>query len=151
MSMLDRLKIQAKRLKRTSRSFSITLKDVRSNRSGKSTSRSNHNKEKNEALVNPALDLVHPSRVSKAAGRKAPYRQRQSKTLAERGDRQNLDSNTITTPLLFAKVASRESNRLSNNEKRSSALEVNSDVNLGKDEHSPSTISRKSDRISKQK
>lgn len=149
--MLDRLEIQAKRLKRTSRSFSITLKDVRSNRFGKSTSRSNHNKEKNGALANSALGPVHSLRVSKAAGRKALHRQRQSKTLAERGNKQNLDSNTITTPLLFAKVASRRSNRLSNNEKRFGALEVSSDVNLDKDEHSPPIISRKSDRISKQK
>ncbi len=149
VSMSDRLEVQAKRLKRTSRSFPTTLKDVRSNRSGKSAPRSNHDKEKNGALANPALGPVHPSRVSKTAGRKAPHRQRHSKTLAERDDRQNPD--TITEPLLSAKVAPRRSNRLSNNEKRSVALEVSSDVNLGKDEHSSPTIPRKSDRISKQK
>lgn len=69
----------------------------------------------------------------------------------ERNNRQNLDSNTITTPLLFAKVASRGSNQLFDNKKRFGALEVNLDVNLNKDEYSSSTISRKSDRISKSK
>jgi hypothetical protein len=107
--MLDCLENQVKRLKRTSRLFRITLKDVRRKRFGKLALRNNHNREKNEALANSALGLVYSSRVSKVAGRKAPYWQRQFKTLAKRVDKQNLGSNTMTAPLLPAKVASRRS------------------------------------------
>jgi len=71
--MLNCLEIQTKRLKKISKLFSITLKNVKSNRFNKLISRNNYNKEKNKTLVNFALNLVYLLRVSKVAKRKALY------------------------------------------------------------------------------
>ncbi|CAF9940053.1 MAG: hypothetical protein HETSPECPRED_002148 [Heterodermia speciosa] len=151
MSASDPLEDQAKLPKRTSRSGQAKLKDLRSKRSGKSALRSNHPKKKSRASTNSTLGPSHPSRVSKAAGRKAPRRQRQSKTLAEHGDGQNQGPNTTISPLLSANVALRRSNRLSNNEKRPGALEASPTVDLGKSARSLPAIPRRSGQISKQK
>lgn len=124
VSTTNYLDDQAKLPKRASRSGQTTLKDLRSNQSNKSTLRSNHDKKRNRASANSALDPLHPSRVSNTAGRKAPRRRRQSNNLAEHGDGQNQGPNTTTSPLLPANVAPRRSSRLSNNEKRSGALEA---------------------------
>ena len=151
MSMSDHLEDQAKLPKRASRSGQTTLDDLKSNRSEKSASRSNHDKKKIRASANSTLGPIHPSRVSKAAGRKAPRRQRQSMTLAEHSDDQNQGPDTTISPLLLANVAPRRSSRLSNNDKRSGALEANLAMDLGKSERSLPIVLRRSDRLSKQK
>ena len=86
MSTYDRLKGQAKLPKRSSRSGQ--LKGLRSDRSGRSTLRSNPKPDKNKkrASANSALSPIHSSKISKAAGRKTPRPRRQSKNPAERDD-----------------------------------------------------------------
>jgi len=151
MSLSDHLEDQPKLPNRASRSGQTTLKDLRPNRSDKSAPRSNQDKKKNRASADSPLGPIHPSRVSKAAGRKAPRRRRQSKILAEHGDGQDQAPNTTISPLLPANVALRRSSRLSNNEKRSGALEASLAVDLGNSTPSPPIVLRRSDRLSKQK
>lgn len=151
MSMSDHLEDQAKLQKRVSRSGQITLNDLESNPSDKSAPRSNPDKKKNRASADSTLGPIHTSRVSKAAGRKAPRRRRQSKILAEHGDGQDQGPNTTISPLLPANVALRRSSRLSNNERRSGALEASSAVDLGNSTRSPPIVLRRSDRLFKQK
>lgn len=93
---------------------------------------------------------VRWSWVSKATEKKAPRCRRQSEDLAEHGYGQNQGPNTTISPLLLANIALRRSSRLSNNGKRSGALEANLSVNLGQSARPP-IIPRRSDRISKQK
>ena len=117
MSTSGHLEDQAKLPKRASRSGQTKLKDLRSNRSDKSALRSNHNKKKNRHSANSALDPIHSSKVSKAAGRKTPRHRRPSKIPAERDDGQNQGLNiTISIPPP-ANVAPRRSRRLSTNQK----------------------------------
>ena len=153
MSTSDRLEDQAKLPKKASRSGQTTPKDLRSNRSDKSAPWSNHGKKKKHASANSALGPIHPSRVSKTAGMKAPRRRRQSKILAEHGGDQNQGLRTTISSVLPVNVAPRRSSRLSNNESRSGALEASLAVGLGKSVQPPPTniIMRRSDRISKQK
>ena len=145
VSMSDHLEDQAKLPKRASRSGQSTLNDLNSNRSEKSAPRSDPDKKKNRAST---LGPIHPSRVSKAAGRKAPA---PSTTIAELGDGQDQGPDTTISPLLPANVALRRSSRLSNNDKRSGALEASLAVDLGNSTHSPPIVLRRSDRLSKQK
>ncbi len=151
VSTSNHLEGQAKLPKRASRSGRTTPKNHRSNRSEKSAPPSDHDKKKNGATTNSALDPIHPSRVSKTAGRKAPRRRRQSKILAEHGNGQNQGPHTTVSPLLPANVAPRRSSQLSSNKKRPGVLEASPDVDLDKSARSSPTILRRSDRISKQK
>ena len=153
MSKSDRREDQAKLPKRTSRSGQTTLKDIRSNRSNKSAPRSNHNNEKNRPSANSALGPIHSSKVSKAAGRKAPCPGRQSKIPAKHDNGQNQDPHTTISPYLPANVAPRRSSRLRNNQKKSGALEANLAADLGRSVQTPTTniIMRRSDQISQQK
>lgn len=151
MSAADPLKDQAKLPKRTSRSGQTTLDDLKSNPFKTSPPRGNPEKKMNRASANSTLRPIHPSRVSKAAEGKAPRRRRQSKILAEHGDGQDRGPNTTISPLLPANVALRRSSRLSNNEKRSGALEASLAVDLGHSTRSPPIVMRRSDRLSKQK
>lgn len=113
--------------------------------------RSNREKKKNRASANSTLGPLHSSRVSKAAGSKAPRCRRQSQTCTEHGNGQNQGPNTTISPTLPANIALRRSNRLSDNEKRSSALEAGPALDLGKSADSPPIIARRSDRIFKQR
>ncbi len=151
MSMSDHLEDQAKLQKRASRSGQSTLNDLKSNLSDKSAPRSNPDKKKSRASADSTLGPTHTSRVSKAAGRKAPRRRRQSNILAGHNDGQDQGPNTTISPLLPANVALRRSSRLSNNEKRSGALEANLAVDLGNSTPSPPPVLRRSDRLFKQK
>ncbi|KAL9036726.1 MAG: hypothetical protein Q9180_004130 [Flavoplaca navasiana] len=136
VSASNHLEDQAKPWKRASESGQTTL---RCNRSDKSLPRSNHGKKNIRASVNSALDPIHPSRILKVNGRKAPRLRRQSKILTEHDIGQTQAPGiTTTSPLLPANITPRRSSRLSNIEKRSGA-------------RSPPTILRRSDRISKQK
>jgi len=108
--------------------------------------RSNREKKKNRASVNSILGPLHSSRVSKAAGSKAPRCRRQSQTCTEHGDGQNQDPNTTISPTLPANIALRRSNRLSDNEKRSGALEAGPALDLGKSADPPPIIACRSDR-----
>ena len=155
MSTSDRLEDQAKLPKRASRSDQITLKDLRSKRSGRSTLRSNQepDKDKKRASANSALGPIHSSKVLKAAGRKTPRPRRPSKIPAERDDVQNQGLNITRSPPPPANVAPRRSRRLCTNQKRSGALEADLAAELGRNAQPQPTeiILRRSDRISKQK
>ena len=97
MSTFDRLEDQSKLPKRSSRSGQTRLKDLRSNRSGRSTLRSNQKPDKNKkrASTNSALGPTHSSKVLKAAGRKTLRPRRESKIPADDGQNQGLN---MTTP-----------------------------------------------------
>lgn len=151
VSTSDPLEDRAKLQKRTSRSGQTTLNGFKSNRSETSAPRSNLGRKKNRASADSTLGPIHPSRVSKAAGREALGRRRQSKALAEHGDGQNSGANITISPLFPANVALRRSSRLSNNGKRSSALKGGPTVDLGNSTHSPPIVLRRSDRLSNQK
>ena len=153
MSTSDRPEDQAKLPKRASRSGQTTLKDLRSNRSNKSAPRSNHNNEKNRPSANSALGPIHSSKVSKAAGRKAPCPRKQSKIPTEHDNGQNQGPHTTISPSLPANVAPRRSSRLRNNQKKSGALEANLAADLGRSVPTPTTniIMRRSNQISQQK
>jgi len=154
VSTSDPLEDQAMPPKRASSSSQIMLKGLRSDRSSRSTMRNNQQSDKNKkhTSANSALGPIHSSRVSKAAGRKAPRPRRQPKILAKHGDGQNRGPNT-TSPLLPANVAPRRSSRLSNKPQRSGALEAGLATNLGRSVQAQPTdvILRRSDRISYQK
>lgn len=141
--------------KRASKSSQTTLKDLRSNRSSRSTLRGNQQSDQNKkhASANPALGPIHSSKVSKAAGRKALRPRRPSKIPAERDDGQNQGCNIIISPPPPANVAPRRSRRLSTNQKRSDAFEADLAVELGRNVKPQPTevMLRRSDRISKQK
>ena len=145
----DHLEAQAIIPKRTSRSGQNTLKDLRSSLRG------NHQQDQNKkhASANSALGPIHSSKVSKAAGRKAPRPGRQSKIPAERGDGQNQGPNTMISPPPPANVAPRRSSRLSSNQKRSDTLEADLAAGLARSaQPRPADVMlRRSDRISKQK
>ena len=152
-STSDRLEDQAKLPKRAWRSGHTTLKDLRSNRSDRSAPRSNHNNEKNPPSANSTLGPIHSSKVSKAVRRKTPRRRRPSKISTDRDDGQNQGLNTTISPPPPANVAPRRSHRLSADQKRSHALEVNLAAELGSNAKPQPTkvILRRSDRISKPK
>ncbi len=153
VSTSDHLEGQAIKPKRSPRSGQ--LKGLRSDRSGRSTLRSNQNPDKNKkrASAKSALGPIHSSKVSKAAGRKIPHPRRQSKSPAERNDGQNQGLNITISPPPPANVAPRRSRRLTTNQKRSGALETDLAADLGRNAQPESTqvILRRSDRISKQK
>ena len=153
VSTSDHLETQAITPKRSSRSGQ--LKGLRSDRSGRSTLRSNPKPDKNKerALASSALGPIHSSKVSKAAGRKAPCPRRQSKIPAEHDNGQNQSPHTTMSPSLPASVAPRRSSRLGNNQKKSGALEANLAADLGRSVQTPTTniIMRRSDQISQQK
>ena len=155
MSTSDRPEDQAKLPKRASRSGQTTLKDLRSNRSGRSTPLSKQKPEKNKkrASADSALGPIHSSKVSKAAGRKILHPQRQSESLAEREDVQNQGLNITRSPPSPANVAPRRSRRLSINQKRSGALVADLTAELGRNAQPQPTeiMLRRSDRILKQK
>ena len=155
ISASDRPEDQAKLPKRASRSGHTTLKDLRSNRSPKSTMRSEQKTEKTKkrALVNSALGPIHSSKVLKAAGMKSPHPQRQSESLAERDEVQNQGLKITRSPPPPANTASRRSRRLSTNRKRFDTLEAGLAAELGRNGQPQPTeaILRRSDRISKQK
>ena len=146
---------QAIPMKRASKSSQTTLKDLRSNQSSRSILQSNQRPEqkKNHPSANPALGPIHSSKVSKAAGRKAPRPRRQSTIPAEHDNGQNQGLDTTILPVLPVNVTPRRSSRLSNNESRSGALEASLAADLGKSVQPPPTniIMRRSDRISKQR
>ena len=150
-STSDRQEGQDKQPRRSSSLGQSTIKDLRPKRYNKSTRQSNQDKNKNQASADRALGQVHPSRVSKAAGKKGPRRQRQSKTSTEHNDSQNQDPDTTISHLLSANAVLRRSRRLSNNEKRSGALDASPAVNLSNSIGSSPIVLRRSDRISKQK
>ena len=147
------LEAQAITPKRSSRSGQ--LKGLRSDRSGRSTMGSNLKPDKNKkrALASSTLGPIHSSKVSKAAGRKAPCPRRQSKIPAEHDNGQNQGPHTTISPSLPANVAPRRSSRLGNNQKKSGALEANLAADLGRSVQPPTTniIMRRSDQISQQK
>ena len=153
VSTSDHLETQAITPKRSSRLGQ--LKGLRSDRSGRSTLRSNPKPDKNKerALASSALSPIHSSKVSKAAGRKALCPRRQSKIPAEHDNGQNQDPHTTISPSLPANVAPRRSSRLRNNQKKSGALEANLAADLGRSVQTPTTniIMRRSDQISHQK
>ena len=153
VSTSDHLETQAITPKRSSSSGQ--LKGLRSDRSGRSTLRSNPKPDKNKerALASSALGPIHSSRVSKAAGRKASCPRRQSKIPAEHDNGQNQDPHTTISPSLPTSVAPRRSSRLRNNQKKSGALEANQAADLGRSVQPPTTniIVRRSDQISRQK
>ena len=153
MSTSARREDQAKLPKRASSLGQTILKDLISNRSGRSAPRSNHGNEKNRPPANSALDPIHSSKVSKAAGRKVPCPGRQSKIPAKHDNGQNQDPHTTISPYLPANVAPRRSSRLRNNQKKSGALEANLAADLGRSVQTPTTniIMRRSDQISQQK
>ena len=155
MSTSDHLEAQAKSPKRASRSGQTTLKDLRSNQSGRSTLRSNQKPDKNKkrASANSALGPIHSSKVLKAAGRKTPHPRRLSESPSERDDIQNQGLNITRSLPPPANVAPRRSRRLSTNQKRSGALEADLAAGLGRNAQPQPTevILRRSDRISKQK
>ncbi len=152
VSTSDHLEAQATTPKRSSRSGQ--LKGLRSDRSGRSTLRSNPKPDKNKkcASANYALSPIHSSKVSKAAGRKTPRPQRPSKIPAERDDGQNQGLNITISPPPPANVAPRRSRRLSTNQKKSGALEADLAAELGRNAQPQPTevMLRRSDRISKQ-
>ncbi|MCJ1467472.1 hypothetical protein MMC07_006097 [Pseudocyphellaria aurata] len=154
MSTSDRPEDQAKLPKRASRPGQTTLKDLRSNRSGRSTLVSKRKPEKNKtrASAKSALGPIHSSKVSKAAGKKIPHPRRPSKIPAERDDGQNQGCNITISPPPPANVAPRRSRRLSTNQKRSGALEADLAAELGRNaQPQPTEVRlRRSDRISKQ-
>ena len=153
VSTSDHLEPQAITPKRSSRLGQ--LKGLRSDRSSRSTRRSNPKPDKNKerALASSALSPIHSSKVSKAAGRKALCPRRQSKISAEHDNGQNQDPHTTISPSLPANVAPRRSSRLRNNQKKSGALEANLAADLGRSVQTPTTniIMRRSDQISQQK
>ena len=155
VSTSDPLEDQAMPPKRALKSSQTRLKDLRSNRSSRSTLRDNQQPDKNKkhGSANSALGPIHSSKVSKAAGRKAPRPRRQSIIPAEHDKGQNQGLHTTILPVLPVNVAPRRSSRLSNNESRSGALEASLAVHLGKSVQPPPTniIMRRSDRISKQR
>ena len=154
-STSDRPEDQAKLPKSALRSGQTTLKDLGCNRSGRSTLRSKQKPEKNKkrAIANSALDPIHSSKVSKAAGRKTPRPQRPSTIPAERDHTQSQGLEITRSPPPPTNVAPRRSRRLSTNQKRSGALEADLATNLGRNAPPQSTevMLRRSDRISKQK
>lgn len=154
VSTSDHLEAQAIVPKRASRSGQTTLKDLRSDRPGRSALRSSQKPDKNKkrASANSALGPIHSSKVSKAAGRKAPS-PRQLKIPTKRGDGQNQGPNTTISPPPPANVAPRRSSRLSINQKRSGALEAGLAADLGGSAQPKPTdvMLCRSDRISKQK
>ena len=150
-SKSDRQEGQDKQPRRSSRLRQSTIKNLRPSRYNKSTQQSNQDKKKNQASVDRTLGQVHPSRVSKAAARKAPRRQRQSKTSTEHNDCQNQDPDTTISHLLSTNATLRRSSRLSNNEKRSGTPDASPAVNLGNSIRSSPIVLRRSDRVSKQK
>ena len=95
--------------------------------------------EKKHASANSVLGL------SKAAERRAPRLQRQSKILAEHDDGRNQCLNTTTSSLLPDIVAPRRTSRLSNSQERSDVFEASLAVNLNKSARSPPIILRRSD------
>ncbi len=111
VSTSDHLEGQAITPKRSSRSGQ--LKGLRSDRSGRSTLRSNQKPDKNKkrALASSALGPIHSSKVSKAAGRKAPCPRRRSTIPAEHDNGQNQGPHTTISPSLPANVAPRRSSR----------------------------------------
>ena len=153
VSTSDHLETQAITPKRSSRLGQ--LKGLRSDRSSRSTLRSNPKPDKNKerALASSALSPNHSSKVSKAAGRKALCPRRQSKISAEHDNGQNQDPHITISPSLPANVAPRRSTRLRNNQKKSGALEANLAADLGRSVQTPTTniIMRRSDQISQQK
>lgn len=92
-----------------------------------------------------------PQKISKANRRKVPRLRRQSKILTKHDDGQTQSPHTTTSPLLPANTVPRRSSRLTNNEKRSGALEANLAAGPGNSARSPSFTLRRSDRISEQK
>lgn len=82
---------------RASWSGQTTLKDLRSNRSGRSALRSHPKSDikKNRPSANSALGPIHSSKVAKAAGRKTP---RPSRIPAKRDDGQNQGLNITISP-----------------------------------------------------
>ena len=155
MSTSDHPEDQAKLPKRASRLGQTTLKDLRSNRSGRSTPLSEQKSEENKkrASADSALGPIRSSKVSKAAGRKIPRYRRPSKIPAERDDGQNQCCNITISPPPPANVALRRSRRLSTNQKRSGALEADLATELGRNTQPQPTevMLRRSDRVSKQK
>ena len=115
VSTSDHPEAQAKTLKRSTRSGQ--LKGFRSDRSGRSTLRSNQKSDnnKNGASGNPTLGPMHSSKVSKAAKRKMLRARRQSNIPAEPGNDQNQDLSTTISPPPPANVDPRRSRRLSTN------------------------------------
>lgn len=154
VSASNHLEDQAKLPKRISRSSQTTLKELRSDRSSRSTLQGNQQPDKNKkhASANSALGPIHSSKVSKAAGRKAPRPRRQSTIPAEHGDGQSQGPHTMISPSLPVSITPRRSSRLGNNQKKSGALEAGLAADLGRSVQPPPTniIMRKSDRISKQ-
>ncbi len=155
LSTSDHLEDQVMPPKRTPRSSQIALKDLRSNRTSRSTLRGNQQPDKNKKLAsaNPALDPIHSSRVSKGAGRKAPRSRRQSTIPAEHDDGQSQGPHTTVSPSWPANVTPGRNSRLGNNQKKSGALEADLAAGLGESVQLPATniIMRRSHRISKQR
>ena len=150
-STSDCPKKQAERPKRQTRSLQTTLVDLKAGRSDNLVTRSGHHTQKSRASTNFTLSPIHPSRVSKAAKRKAPSRQPYLKTLAEHSDRRSRGPDTTISPLIPADITLRRSSRLLGGEKRAPALETSLATDWTKSTRSPSTISRRKDQISKQK
>ncbi|KAL8789112.1 MAG: hypothetical protein Q9195_006978 [Heterodermia aff. obscurata] len=150
VSTSNRLEGQAKRPRSTTRLGQTTVKDLKSKRPDKSTRQSHQDKKKNRASADSTLDPMHPSRVSKAAGRRAPRRQRQSNTLADHSDGQNQGPSTTILQLSPANAALRGGRRLSTNEKKSGSLDASSAVDLNNSIHPPTIVLRRSNRLSKQ-
>lgn len=153
VSTSDHLEAQAITPKRSSRSGQ--LKGLGSDRSGRSTLRSNQKSDKNKrrASGNSALGPIHSSKVSKAAGRKAPCPRKQSTVPADHDNGQNQGPRTTISSSLPANVAPRRSSRLEINRKKSDALKAGLAADLGRSVQPLTTniIMRRSDRVSQQK
>ncbi len=158
VSTSDPLENQAMPPKRASKSSQTRLKDLRSNRSGRSTLRSNPKPDKNKkrASANSALGPIHSSKVSKVS--KAPEGKHPAPDDSQRAPQsvtmvQNQGLNITISPPPPANVAPRRSRRLSTNQKRSGALEADLAADLGRNAQPQPTevMLRRSDRISKQK
>ena len=128
------------------------IKGLGSDRSSRSTLRSNQNPDNNKkrASAKSALGPIHSSKVSKAAGRKTHRSRRPSKIPAGHDDGQDQVSNTTISPSLPSDNAPRRSSRLFNSEQRTGFLEASLAVDLGDSARSPRIVLRRSDRLSKQ-
>lgn len=108
------------------------------------------NNKKNRPLASSALG---PNLQSKAAGRKTPRPQRQSKIPAERDDGQNHGLNIAILPPSACQCCSAQKPPVIYHHKRSGALEADLAAELGRNAQAQPTevMLRRSDRISKQK